>query len=58
MYHTDQAAAFREAIKPMFTNIGKIIDRSDLSSEQKLKMVELISDTCKELAVAYVHMTM
>jgi ElaB/YqjD/DUF883 family membrane-anchored ribosome-binding protein len=57
MAHSHAVDQYAAVIQEMLSNIEKVIDDSSMSSEDKLKAIEMITEACHEIAVAHVYMS-
>lgn len=56
MHSTDKREMYLAVMKPMLSSLGKVVNSSNMSSEDKLKAIQMITEACKDIAVAHVHM--
>ncbi len=57
MAHSHTVDQYAAVIKEMLANTKGVIDDSSMSSEDKLKAIEMITEACHEIAVAHVYMS-
>jgi len=56
MHYTEKVEIYLATMKPMLTSLGKVVSSSDMSSQERLKAIEMITKACVGIAEAHVHM--